>query len=143
MPTFPPTNPHDCLSVSRRRRKKPEQHACEICLCRLPALRRIYEPDPDPHLSAALGEHSRPQFISVRGAVSETTSRRWSKLVPASDVAINQGAASDVVCHIWSSVIYPHHHRAESVCGYISQTPFIRGAVWADSPVHLKMGDGL
>lgn len=84
----------------------------EICLWQLPALRRIYELDPDPHLSGALGEHSRPRFISVRGAVSETTSRRWSKLVRTSDVAINQGDASDVGCHIWSSVIYPNHHRA-------------------------------
>lgn len=32
--------------------------------------------------------------------------------MPTSDVTINQGEASDVVCHIWSSVIYPHHHRA-------------------------------
>lgn len=29
-----------------------------------------------------------------------------------SDVTINQAHVSDVVCHIWSSVIYPHHHRA-------------------------------
>lgn len=94
------------------KKKNPEHQASEICLCQLPALRRIYELDPDPHLSRALGEHSGPRFISVRGAVSQTTSRRWSKLVPTSHVSINHGGVSDVVCHIWSSVIYPNHHRA-------------------------------
>lgn len=84
----------------------------QICLCQLPALRRIYELDPDSHLAGALGEHSRPRFISVRGAVSGTTSRRWSNLARTSDVTINHGDVSDVVCHIWSSVIYPNHHRA-------------------------------
>lgn len=115
----------------------------EICLCQLPALRRIYDLDPDPHLSRAPGEHSRPRFISARGAVSETTSRRWSELVRTSDVTINHGDVPDVVCHIWSSFIHPNHHCTESVCGYISQTQFIRKVVWADSRVHLKPGDRL
>lgn len=83
----------------------------QICLCQLPALRRIYELDPDSHLARARGEHSRPRFISVRGAVWGTTSRRWRNLARASDVAINHGGVPDVVCHIWSSVIYPNHHR--------------------------------
>lgn len=115
----------------------------EICLCQPAALRRIYELDPDPHLSRALGEHSRPRFISVRGAVSETATRRRSKLARTSDVSINHGGVSDVVCHIWSPVVDPNHHRAESVCGYISQTQLIREVVWADSRVHLKLGDRL
>lgn len=109
------THPRHCLELKKKKKKKnqePERCACEMCLCQLLALRRIYEPHPDPHLSRAPGEHSRPRFISVRGAVWETRSRRWRKLVPASDVTINQAHVSDAGCHICSSVIYPHHHRA-------------------------------
>lgn len=99
------------LFISEQKEKKLEHHVSQICLCQLPALRRIYELDPDSHLARALGEHSRPRFISLRGAVSGTTSRRWSNLARTSDVTINHGYVSDVVCHIWSLVIYPNHHR--------------------------------
>lgn len=65
-------------------------------------------------ISEALTEYLFPWFISVREAVLGTTNLRSGNLAQTSEVTINHvnvSCITDVVCRIWSLVIYPNHHH--------------------------------
>lgn len=147
--TFP-TDPRTCALVLpgrstdepspllKKKKKKNESAMCLEFVC--DSRRRRGGSTSRIQILISQGDEPRPGDF-WRGAVCETRRRRWSRRARASDVAINQGEVSDVVCHIWSSVIDPDHRRAGvgSARGSIRQSRFIRKVVGADSGVHLRL----